>query len=371
MKAQSRTERDAWVNWWLSPEELDHYGIRDSPERWGDYLAFDAWSRVVRKPLSDENTAPLTQNKWVFEHYFQSQAFALPRMHGLVHPLHGMMSDGTPVRGIEDLLAWLRNSGVKEFVVKPIAGWNSEGLVICSGIDWSGPSPVFQSPEGDLSHDTFAERVLLSFRGTVGCVVQERCQPHPRLGEIGLDLPSTVRIVIFMPDSGVPEVQATALFVGRRGQMVNSWTKGAVSIAIDPESGQLGYGRTLPNFGVEPLSRHPDTGASFLGQKLPGWTEALDLAINASRATPNLRLICWEILLTNAGPRLLEANLGFGLTILQVHTAGFLKDGTAERWRQAGASLPDGTPYWGRPRLPGRVYRKAKRVAARVAGLAS
>ena len=173
-----------------------------------------------------------------------------------------------------------------------------------------------------------------------------------------------------MPNSGVPEVQSAVLFVGRHGQMVNSWTKGAVSIPIDVEGGQLGAGRTLPSFGVEPLSRHPDTGGAFLGQELPRWNEARDLAIDASLATPNLRLICWEILLTVEGPRLLEGNLGFGLTMLQVHTAGFMKDGTAERWRQGGATLPDGSPYWGRPRLPGRAYRKVKRFGSRLGRLA-
>lgn len=370
VKSHDRTERDAWVRWWLSPEELDHYGIRDSPERWGDYLAFDAWSRVVRRPLSDANTAALAENKWLFEHYFRGQGFALPRMYGLVHPLQGRMIDGVPVRRIEDLLEWLRDSEIDNFVVKPVVGWNSEGLVICTGVDWSGNSPVFESPEGELSQAMFEKRVSLSFRGTVGCVVQERCRPDPVLDQLGLGLPNSVRIVVFMPDGGVPEVQAAVLFVGRHGQMVNSWTKGAVSIPIDVETGQLGAGRTLPSFGVEPLSRHPDTGKSFLGQKLPRWSEAGGLAIDASLATPNLRLVCWEILLTAEGPRLLEANLGFGLTMLQVHTAGFLKDGTAERWRQGGVSLPDGSPYWGRPRLPGRLYRKAKRVAARVAGRA-
>ena len=362
---EKAAERDAWRKWWLTPEELDHYGIRHDPERWAHYLGFAAWSRVVRRPLSDPKTAAIADNKWLFHHYYGSQGFPLPAALGLVHPIYGAMLDGTPCRNLVDLVRWLHLSRTSSFVVKPLAGWNSEGLVVCSNVNWDDAGWMFETPEGWLSHQEFQRRVALNFRGTAGCVVQERCHPAAGLRELGLCQPSAVRIVVFMPESGTPEVHAAVLFVGRERAMVNSWTKGAISIPIEPRSGRLGSGRTLPSFGTSALTHHPDSDERFEGRILPGWSDARSVALRASCATPNLRLVCWELLLTDGGAKLLEANLGFGLTMLQVHTEGFLKDGTAKRWAEAGAELPDGTTSWGRPGWGSRVYRKVGRLAQR------
>ena len=86
-----------------------------------------------------------------------------------------------------------------------------------------------------------------------------------------------------------------------------------------------------------------------------------------------MRLVCWEVLLTEDGPLLLEGNWGFGLTILQVHGEGFLKNGVAEKWKEAGADLPDGSLDWVRRNstapsplsLTSRAARKLRRVLRR------
>jgi hypothetical protein len=369
IRRASQRERDAWAHWRLTPEELDHYGIRDAPERDRDYLSFEAWSKVVRRPLADKHTVTLLDNKWIFAHYYHAVGIDLPETYGLLHPLQGATKEGEPLTTMQQLVGWLRHSGTREFVMKPLVGWNSEGVIVVVDTKWddSGTAPSFKAADGAmLSAVELDERLLMSFRGATGCLVQERCQPHSSLVEAGLSMANAARIVTFVNGAGGVEVQTAALFVGRAGRMVNSWTEGALSISIDTQTGVLGHGRTLPKYGTEPLESHPDTGIRFRGRRLPDWEDAVDLATSAARSTPNLRLVCWEILLTDRGPRLLEGNLGFGLTLLQVHTDGFLRDGTARKWADAGADLPDGTRRWGRAPLSARARRRVARAIRKV-----
>lgn len=348
--------------WWLTPEELDHYGIRGQPERYADYLAFAAWDKVVRRALSDTQSAALLDNKWLFVNYFEGLGFPVPKTYGLLHPVQGILQDRMRLRSVDDLVSWCRRTGIADFVLKPVAGYDSKGVVVIVDTGWQGGEPLFETSDGRfLTVAELESQLTITFRNVTGCILQERCVPHPWFQEASLGPSNTVRMVTFVPNSGEPELQAAVLYAGREGQMVNTWQGGAISIAIDSSTGQLGRGRMLPRYSTEWLTQHPDTGGEFYGHVLPNWEEAHGLCLEAARMTPNLRLICWEILLTDRGPRLLEGNLGFGLTMFQVHTEGFLRNGMAEQWRQAGADLPDGSRKWDRRTLATKIRDRIPR----------
>ena len=363
--------KEATDLWWLSEEEIEHYCIDRQPERRRDYLSLRAFHKRMRYDINDKHQWVILENKWFFAHFCEGAGLPHPRVYGVLANPQGMLADGGILRSVSDLVAWCRRTGATRFVLKPVAGGASIGIFVVEHVEWDEEQPTFfVVGRGPLSVQDLADQLVTHVtrhESTEGVLLQELAEPHRWFSKHNLGPFNIVRILTFVPDSGDPVVQASILYSGRVGQTVNEWRNGALSINVDITTGTLGTGRTLPKFGRVPFSAHPDTATVFEGLVLPDWQDAINLALRASRITLGMRLVCWEILLTDKGPQLLEGNFGFGLTSLQVHSEGFLKNGVAEMWKQAGADLPDGTKEWVkranlRKPLLTRIRRKARRI---------
>ena len=342
--------KDAVERWWLTEEEIEHYGIDREPERRRDYLSLKAFHKRIRYDVNDKDQWVILDNKWFFAKFCEGLGLPHPRVHGVLASPQGLLTDGGALRSVADLVAWCRRTGTTRFVLKPLAGGASVGIFMVEHVEWENEQPMFHIAGRErISAQDLTDQLVTGVswrRGASGVLLQDLVEPHPWFAEHDLGPFNTVRIVTFLPDDGDPVAQAAILFSGRVDHAVNNWTDGAISIHIALATGVLGTGRTLPKFGRDTLRAHPDTGVVFEGLELPDWDDAVQLALQASRVTLGVRLACWEVLLTDTGPQLLEANWGFGLTILQAHGEGFLKNGVAEMWRQAGADLPDGSREW-------------------------
>ncbi len=355
-------------DWWLTPEELIHYGI-DRVDMCQDFLSFKAWDRVVRRVLTEESWSYVLDNKWWFDLCYTNQGFNLPQTYGLLHPVAGHFRSGLLFREPEHLVDWLREVDVNNFVLKPVAGGASMGVLVVREVKLSTDDVSFLMQDGQrLSLSGLWSGLKIGFRGVQGYLLQERLNLHLNLKASGLDFPYSLRVVTTVDPDGEPHILISVMYVGRSGDMVNKWEEGALSIYVDRRTGTLGQGRTLPRFGTGWYSAHPDNGASFEGLRLPDWDAAIQICLDAARRTPGCRMVCWEVLFTDSGPRLIEGNLGFGLTMLQVHTPGFLKDGDFRDCLEGvGADLPDGTRGWVRrnsvPPLRKFLARQKKRLS--------
>lgn len=67
--------------------------------------------------------------------------------------------------------------------------------------------------------------------------------------------------------------------------------------------------------GSEPVTQHPDTGASLEGIRVPLWSEALELVVRAHGQVPEFSrfvFLGWDVAITGEGPLLIETNAGWG-----------------------------------------------------------
>lgn len=111
---------------------------------------------------------------------------------------------------------------------------------------------------------------------------------------------------------------------------------GGICAAIDPQTGTLG-----PALGLDEdrqtvsISRHPDTGEAIEGVVIPRFRECVETVLNTANHFPFCPWIGWDVLITEDGICILEANTLPAFTVSQVHTP-FLKDPRArrvfERW---------------------------------------
>jgi len=74
------------------------------------------------------------------------------------------------------------------------------------------------------------------------------------------------------------------------------------------------------------FTHHPDSGAPIAGFVIPRFQETLEVALAAQSAFPEVPSVGWDVAITDDGPLLLEANLNWGIDIVQIVGRGPLGD---------------------------------------------
>lgn len=127
----------------------------------------------------------------------------------------------------------------------------------------------------------------------------------------------------------MPDVTADfSPFIARASQRIGSlrsghidnWTKGGLSANVDLDTGTLSAGAQLPEGNeLQWFSEHPDSGARIQGHQVPFWEETKRLVLEAADRLAFMEYVGWDIVITETGPVILEANINSGMNVLQVH----------------------------------------------------
>jgi hypothetical protein len=333
-------------------DDIPMYGIsldRPVSEIATSHLGYHTYLNEVRPTFNDASQLVLTDNKWVFYKLAASHGLPIPDTLGLYEPHVGVRWDGAPWTRPEDVAADVLDAGHSSVVVKPAGGKKARHVYILDEIDPATGSAVLRTGERTSVRqvlDGLDVRPELTGHDYPGYVVQAAVAPHRDLRELAPGS-STTRIVTLLTSSGRVEVLGAVQTLARAGAMVDAWSVGAIACGIDPASGRLGEGVLRPEFGSRRMDTHPDTGQEFVGVRLPGWQEAVDVAARGARMLPALRTIGWDVLISDAGPVVLEANPNWGLHKIQTHAGGLLRQPTFRTELEAAdVDLPSGRFDW-------------------------
>lgn len=97
---------------------------------------------------------------------------------------------------------------------------------------------------------------------------------------------------------------------------VDNGSRGGLVAKIDIESGVLSEARTLHS--LDAYAVHPDTGALIEGMRIPVWDEMKECALGLAEKFPYLRFVAWDLLATDSGVCVIEANASSGVNIIQL-----------------------------------------------------
>jgi hypothetical protein len=147
-------------------------------------------------------------------------------------------------------------------------------------------------------------------------LVQPRLRNHPVIAPLAGEGLCTVRAVTYITESGSADLLQAVFRMPAGGNLVDNFAAGGLAAPIERATGVLGPAVTKRPGPA--LSAHPDTGARITGTVLPCWPEALDLARRAQAAFAEVPFVGWDIVLTSAGPILLEANPTWCVDLLQI-----------------------------------------------------
>lgn len=309
------------MRWWRHGF-LSQSGMLYEPfdPKGGEYLS--DFARYVQTIKINGTYIRLLDSKLAFTYMMEAlRPGTVPRLVGTVFEgelnLVGNGSGGTdPIAGV------LEREG--NLVIKPVEGSLGTGFRLVS-----------RAPGGALSiNRQRASRAELDqlVRGCEADILTEFIHQADYSNAIYPGATNTVRVLTLRcPVSGDIYVPAAVHRFGTdRSAPVDAWHKGGISASIDLDSGVMNKAIAIPpDAGWQ--THHPDTGTPIQGALVPRWRAVLDGVVGLARQLPFLPYIGWDVVVTDDGFRVLEANGRTAIDLYQVH-APLLRDDRVRRF---------------------------------------
>ena len=183
---------------------------------------------------------------------------------------------------------------IKQFIQK-------HGCVIVKPFNAMEGHGIYKIDTSDID-DLDSEAKKLS---TQPFMIEEILKQHPAM-VFGNTSVNTIRVHTIVDNKGKGHVLSCVLRVGIGDTVVDNYCSGGVIYPVDVNSGIItGKGKSHAGDGN---TVHPGTNIVMLGYKIPNWDIVLDKSIDAAERLPKIRLIGWDVAITNKGIALIEGN---------------------------------------------------------------
>jgi alpha-L-glutamate ligase-like protein len=237
----------------------------------------------------------------------KSKMDALCRRIGVPTPrLYALIAAHSALRHLPRVL-----SRHTDFVLKPDRGSRGRGVLVIVGRD----DDTFLRHNGERlnmnalkQHASSTISGLFSLAGLPDAVlVQQRVVPDPVFERISYQGAPDIRVILYRHHVVMAMLRLPTRMSGGRANL----HQGAIGAGVDVASGVT----TRAVLNNRSADRHPDTGNSVVGVRVPCWQQILDMSRKVS-AEVGLGYLGIDIVLDRVhGPLLLEANARPGLAI--------------------------------------------------------
>ena len=193
------------------------------------------------------------------------------------------------------------------------------GCFFCKPLDGQCGGGVFRLDTAvEASPDSVRERLSKGVYLVQTCVVQ-----HPDVARIYDKSVNTLRVLTVMEKaSGKPVPVAGEVRFGAHGSVVDNLAAGGVAVGIDLRTGQLSEYGICKKGGAKRTPVHPDSQVRFADVRLPFIPEAVEMAVKLHSKLSSIRIIGWDIAITEDGPVFIEGNDNAEVSGLQTVNGG-------------------------------------------------
>jgi hypothetical protein len=271
--------------------------------------------------LNDRNYYSLLDNKYLFERFFDQHHINVPvsiaqSYNSLIIADARVLQFNSP----KDLL------GIIEMLTGKLSG--TEYIFIKKMHGSGGGRNIFKVSYSSLKEDKPALEKLFNALIRSDFIFQEQLVQHEAINRLNPYCVNTLRIETFNNRQGMSRIIAGNMRIGLNRAHVDNVSSGGAFIGIDMDRGVLkeeafsdfthGRGKTH--------RLHPETGLLFRDYPIPDFREIVDLVESAARLVPMLRIIGWDVAVTDKGPVLIEANEQPSLMFAEIGQKGMVKN---------------------------------------------
>lgn len=168
--------------------------------------------------------------------------------------------------------------------------------------------------------DVYSEVIKSEF------LFQETIRQHPELNRLSSSSLNTLRIDTFIDRDGKIDIISGLLRMSINNTHIDNITLGGCQVGIVLETGKLKkYGfSNIKLTGLKELTRHPITHTVFENFRVPFFSEAKELVLRAAAFKPSMRLVGWDVAITESGPVIIEGNFDYAIAGNDVAYGGYM-----------------------------------------------
>lgn len=277
------------------------YGLNRSRRR--EYLSEFDWyrSRWINEPFDAMLNNKVVCNEVLRHHIAVPRIFFIKNKGRLV--VHGETS---PVSSTAEVIGTLTHVG--SMFLKPLAAGKGKGVRRLDAAEGTFRIDGHAATEAD---------VVALLEHEDGWFLSETIEQHPDLARIHPHTSNTIRLITVRTPEGRTRIFFAVLRIGTSATIpVDNGSRGGLVAKIDLETGELGPARTL--WSHDTFTNHPDSGEPILGARVPLWDQVKRQIVETAEALAYLQFVAWDILVTDAGLCVIEANTSSGVNIVQL-----------------------------------------------------
>ena len=215
----------------------------------------------------------------------------------------------------EDALTLLKEK--KTLFFKPYGKGKGTGVCRFTWVDEAECGTPGGQPAIDLKPIS-GEELIAFLKKNDNWFLSEAMEQHHYSSDIYDKTVNTIRFITLRdPETHKFKVFFAVQRIGTKETIpVDNGSRGGLVSKIDLETGELSEARCLHNHEVHEV--HPDSGAPIKGVVIPGWTQLKEDMIKLANNLPYMHFIAWDILITEDGFCIIEANTSSGVNIIQL-----------------------------------------------------
>jgi glutathione synthase/RimK-type ligase-like ATP-grasp enzyme len=201
-----------------------------------------------------------------------------------------------------------------------------DSIVIKKTYASSGGANIYKIYKAQLLNDpqTINEIYCIVIKSEY--LFQECVKQHPDLNKLNSSSLNSMRIDTFIDHEGGIEIISGFIRMSTNNAFVDNISSGGCFVAIDIKTGKLkkqGYSM-INKSGPVVFLQHPVTKTVFENFKIPFFTEAKELVIKTASLMPGLRLVGWDVAISENGPVLIEGNSDYEIRGSDFADGGYL-----------------------------------------------
>lgn len=244
----------------------------------------------------------IARNKYLAHILLENLAIPTAKLYFYYDPSIKCVNEKT-ANDYNSVLNLLKKYNIKEVVVKTTESFHGEGVVVYKDIIIEEDTCFFVK----FDDTQYRLRELL---GKSPLVFESYINQTKQMQSLNASSVNTLRFMTTLYPDGHVELVNVFIKIGRGNSCVdNAGEGGNVDAAIDLETGTIKYVIKFDGIRkITPITNHPDSNNIIEGVCIENWEEIKKNILDFQSRIPFIRVIGWDVALTDSGPIIVEIN---------------------------------------------------------------